>query len=156
MRWLAIVAVAALAGAAGGCAGDESATGPAPDRGTIGIAMPTKDSARWIADGDNMVKQFEALGYRTSLQYADNDVQKQISQLNGMISAGDRALVIGAVDGSALKGALQTAHDKNIPVISYDRLIRDSRLHVYPGGHLGLITEAAALAPVVDGFLAGP
>jgi len=35
------------------------------------------------------------------------------------------------------------------------RLIRDSRLHVYPGGHLGLITEAAALAPVVDGFLAG-
>ena len=36
------------------------------------------------------------------------------------------------------------------------RLIRDSRLHVYPGGHLGLITEAATLAPVVDGFLAGP
>ena len=35
------------------------------------------------------------------------------------------------------------------------RLVRDSRLHVYPGGHLGLITEAAALAPVVDGFLAG-
>ncbi len=35
-------------------------------------------------------------------------------------------------------------------------LVRDSRLHVYPGGHLGLITEAAALAPVVDGFLAGP
>jgi pimeloyl-ACP methyl ester carboxylesterase len=36
------------------------------------------------------------------------------------------------------------------------RLIRDSRLHVYPGGHLGLLTEAAGLAPVVDGFLSGP
>jgi poly(3-hydroxyalkanoate) depolymerase len=36
------------------------------------------------------------------------------------------------------------------------RLIRDSTLHVYSGGHLGLITEAAALAPVVDGFLAAP
>jgi poly(3-hydroxyalkanoate) depolymerase len=35
-------------------------------------------------------------------------------------------------------------------------LIRDSRLHVYHGGHLGLITEAAELAPVVDGFLAAP
>jgi poly(3-hydroxyalkanoate) depolymerase len=34
------------------------------------------------------------------------------------------------------------------------RLIRDSQLHVYSGGHLGLITEAATLAPVVDGFLA--
>jgi poly(3-hydroxyalkanoate) depolymerase len=36
------------------------------------------------------------------------------------------------------------------------RLIRDTRLHVYHGGHLGLVTEAAALAPVVDGFLAEP
>ncbi len=34
------------------------------------------------------------------------------------------------------------------------RLIRDSRMHVYHGGHLGLLTEAAGLAPVVDGFLA--
>jgi len=34
------------------------------------------------------------------------------------------------------------------------RLIRDSRLHVYHGGHLGLVTDAAELAPVVDGFLA--
>jgi poly(3-hydroxyalkanoate) depolymerase len=36
------------------------------------------------------------------------------------------------------------------------RLIPDSRLHVYHGGHLGLVTEAAQLAPVVDGFLAAP
>ncbi len=36
------------------------------------------------------------------------------------------------------------------------RLIRDSRLHVYHGGHLGLVTDAAELAPVVDGFLAAP
>jgi poly(3-hydroxyalkanoate) depolymerase len=33
-------------------------------------------------------------------------------------------------------------------------LIPKSRLHVYHGGHLGLVTEAAELAPVVDGFLA--
>jgi poly(3-hydroxyalkanoate) depolymerase len=36
------------------------------------------------------------------------------------------------------------------------RLIRGSRLHVYPDGHLGLVTHAAELAPVVDGFLAAP
>ncbi|MBV9206827.1 MAG: poly(3-hydroxyalkanoate) depolymerase [Actinobacteria bacterium] len=36
------------------------------------------------------------------------------------------------------------------------RLIRGSRLHVYRGGHLGLVTEAAELAPLVDGFLAAP
>jgi poly(3-hydroxyalkanoate) depolymerase len=36
------------------------------------------------------------------------------------------------------------------------RLIPDSRLHVYPGGHLGLVTEAAQLVPVVNQFLAAP
>jgi poly(3-hydroxyalkanoate) depolymerase len=38
------------------------------------------------------------------------------------------------------------------------RLIPDSRLHVFNGGHLGLITEAALLAPVIQRFLtsAGP
>ena len=36
------------------------------------------------------------------------------------------------------------------------RLIRDSRLHVYHDGHLGLVTQAAELAPVVDVFLAAP
>jgi hypothetical protein len=35
-------------------------------------------------------------------------------------------------------------------------LIPKSRLHVYHGGHLGLVTEAAELAPVVDDFLASP
>jgi poly(3-hydroxyalkanoate) depolymerase len=49
--------------------------------------------------------------------------------------------------------------DPIIPLVNarlMHRLIRDSRLHVYHGGHLGLVTEAASLAPVVDGFLAAP
>ncbi len=47
--------------------------------------------------------------------------------------------------------------DPIIPLVNarlMHRLIRDSRMHVYHGGHLGLLTEAAGLAPVVDGFLA--
>ena len=40
----------------------------------IGIAMPTKSSERWIADGKNMVKQFKAAGYKTDLQYGEDDV----------------------------------------------------------------------------------
>jgi poly(3-hydroxyalkanoate) depolymerase len=35
-------------------------------------------------------------------------------------------------------------------------LIPKSRLHIYHGGHLGLLTEAAELAPVVDAFLTAP
>jgi poly(3-hydroxyalkanoate) depolymerase len=49
--------------------------------------------------------------------------------------------------------------DPIIPLVNarlMNTLIPHSRLHVYHGGHLGLITEAAELAPVVDAFLAAP
>src|SRR5579863_30355 len=95
----------------------------AEDKGTIGIAMPTKSSARWIADGDNMVKTLEAKGYKTDLQYADNDIPTQLSQVENMITKKEKALVIAAIDGTTLSDALQKAADAGIKIISYDRLI---------------------------------
>lgn len=59
--------------------------------GTIGISMPTKSSERWVADGDNMAEQFQALGYETDLQYGDDVVQNQVSQIENMITKGVRA-----------------------------------------------------------------
>jgi putative multiple sugar transport system substrate-binding protein len=98
----------------------------AEDKGTIGIAMPTKSSARWIADGDNMVKTLEAKGYKTDLQYADNDIPNQLAQIENMITKKEKVLVIAAIDGTTLSNALQKAADAGIKVISYDRLIRGS------------------------------
>jgi putative multiple sugar transport system substrate-binding protein len=95
----------------------------ADDKGTIGISMPTKSSARWIADGNNMVKALEAKGYKTDLQYADNDIPTQLSQVENMITKKAKVLVIGAIDGTTLSDALQQAADAGIKVISYDRLI---------------------------------
>ncbi len=94
--------------------------------GTIGISMPTKSSERWVADGDNMAEQFQALGYETDLQYGDDVVQNQVSQIENMITKGVRALVIAPIDGSSLTDILQRAADADIPVVSYDRLIRGS------------------------------
>jgi putative multiple sugar transport system substrate-binding protein len=98
----------------------------AQDKGTIGIAMPTKSSARWIADGDNMVKVLQAKGYKTDLQYADNDIPNQLAQIENMITKKEKALVIAAIDGTTLSDALQHAADAGIKVISYDRLIKGS------------------------------
>jgi putative multiple sugar transport system substrate-binding protein len=95
----------------------------AEDKGTIGISMPTKSSARWIADGDNMVKVLQAKGYKTDLQYADNDIPNQLAQIENMITKKEKALVIAAIDGTTLSDALQKAADAGIKVISYDRLI---------------------------------
>ncbi len=98
----------------------------AADKGTIGISMPTKSSARWIADGDNMVKTLKAEGYGTDLQYAEDDIPNQLAQIEGMITKKVKVLVIAAIDGSTLTAALQKAHDAGIKVIAYDRLIRNS------------------------------
>ncbi len=98
----------------------------AQDKGTVGISMPTKSSARWIADGDNMVKQFEAAGYATDLQYAEDDIPNQLAQIENMVTKGVDALVIASIDGTTLSNVLANAAAMDIPVIAYDRLIRDS------------------------------
>ena len=114
------------AGAAAAATLSDSAPVLAQSKGTIGIAMPTKSSARWISDGNSMVEQFEAAGYETDLQYAEDDIPNQLAQIENMIVKGVDVLVIAAIDGTTLSNALQQAADSGIKVIAYDRLIRES------------------------------
>ena len=99
----------------------------AADKGLVGISMPTKSSARWIADGDNMVKVFQSRGYKTDLQYADDDIPNQLAQIENMVTKGVKVLVIASIDGTTLSDVLQKAADKGVKVIAYDRLIRGSK-----------------------------
>ena len=92
----------------------------------IGVAMPTQSAERWINDGANMKEQLEALGYKVDLQYADDDIQAQISQIEHMISKGVSCLVISSVDSFALVDVLEQAKAAGIPVIAYDRLLMDT------------------------------
>lgn len=127
------VAVAALALALTAACGQSTTTTGADGSGggevdrastTIGISMPTKSSERWIGDGENMVKQFQALGYKTDLQYGNDVVENQVSQIENMITKGDKVLVVAAIDGSSLTSVLASAKNAGVKVISYDRLIR--------------------------------
>src|SRR5689334_24473475 len=99
----------------------------AQSKATVGIAMPTKSSARWIDDGNNIVKVLKEKGYNVDLQYAEDDIPNQLSQIENMITKGAKVLVIAAIDGTTLSDALQQAADKGIKVIAYDRLIRNSK-----------------------------
>lgn len=92
----------------------------------IGVAMPTQSSERWINDGANMKTKLEELGYTVDLQYAEDDVQAQVNQIENMITNGANCLVIAAVDSSALVNVLAKAKAANIPVIAYDRLLMDT------------------------------
>jgi putative multiple sugar transport system substrate-binding protein len=118
LKLLAVLMLASLVLTA--CGGGAA---PADDKPLVGISMPTKTSTRWISDGESMVKSFESLGYATDLQFADNDIQNQLSQIENMVTKGAKVLVIAAIDGTTMSDVLQKAHDAGTLVISYDRLI---------------------------------
>ncbi|GMB01239.1 multiple monosaccharide ABC transporter substrate-binding protein [Pelosinus sp. IPA-1] len=110
--------------AACGSSTNSSTNSTANAKKKVGIAMPTKSSARWIADGENIVKQLQAKGYETDLQYGEDNVENQLAQIENMITKGANVLVVASIDGESLTNVLQKAKDKNIPVIAYDRLIK--------------------------------
>ncbi|MCD0446200.1 sugar-binding protein [Glycomyces sp. A-F 0318] len=120
-----------LAGTAGAAAVALTASACASEDGgdsakTIGVAMPTKTSERWIFDGDNLKKAFEDEGYKVTLQYANDVPDDQVAQLETMVSQNVAALVVAAIDNKSLNGPLAQAKEADIPVIAYDRLILDT------------------------------
>ena len=115
--------------------GGNQASEPAGDSGageqvgagkTVAIAMPTQSSERWINDGANMKAQLEALGYNVLLQYAEDDVQMQVSQIENFVGQMVDCLVIAAVDSGSLTGVEAQAKAAGIPIIAYDRLLMDT------------------------------
>ena len=125
---VALLACAALAGFMS-CGGNKSNGGSGAKtaaKKTVGVAMPTQSSERWINDGANMKKQLEAKGYAVDLQYAEDDVQMQVSQLENLIAKDVNCLVVAAIDSTALVNVLDQAKQKGIPVIAYDRLLMDT------------------------------
>ena len=98
----------------------------AASKGLIGVAMPTQSSTRWISDGNSIKAALEKDGYSVDLQYAEDDIPTQVSQLEAMLTKGAKALIIASIDGEQLTDVLAKAKSKNVPVIAYDRLIRKS------------------------------
>ncbi|WP_298801120.1 sugar-binding protein, partial [uncultured Devosia sp.] len=96
----------------------------AQDKGLVGVLMPTKTSQRWINDGDAVKSQLEAKGYTVDLQYAQDDIPNQLSQLENEITKGPKALIIASIDGTTMSDALQKAADAGVVVVAYDRLIK--------------------------------
>ncbi|WP_404312733.1 sugar-binding protein [Agrococcus terreus] len=123
---IALIATGCGRGGTAEPAGSDGAAEPGGQGQIVGVAMPTQQSERWIADGDNVKQQLEDLGYTVDLQYANDDIPTQVSQIENMISSGAEALIIASIDGTTLTDVLQQAGDADIPVIAYDRLINGS------------------------------
>ncbi|AGL16771.1 multiple monosaccharide ABC transporter substrate-binding protein [Actinoplanes sp. N902-109] len=129
IRALAVLAItAALAVGTTACSSTRTDTGSSgtdsgSGGGLIGIAMPTKSLERWNNDGAHLEDLLKKAGYTTTLQYADNKVDQQITQLQNMINQNAKILVVASIDGTALGPVLDKAAQQKIKVIAYDRLI---------------------------------
>lgn len=119
-KLLSVLLIVALLFAMVACSGGSK------DENLVGISMPTQDLQRWNQDGANMKEQFEAAGYTVELQYANNEVNTQVSQIENMIANGAKVLVIAAIDGSTLSSVLESAKEAGIYTIAYDRLIMNT------------------------------
>ena len=117
-----VLALAMVIGlcACGGAAGKEG------DKETIGILMPTKEQTIWSIQGERLVAGFEEAGYKTMIEYAEDNASKQAEQIENMITKGADALIIVAVDGAALTDACEKAKEDGILVIAEDRLITNT------------------------------
>jgi putative multiple sugar transport system substrate-binding protein len=139
---LSIAAASAMViGLAACSSGDSGEGGGSGDGDLIGVAMPTKSSERWINDGDAVKEQLEEAGYQVDLQYAEDDIPTQVSQIENMITKGAVALIVASIDGTTLTNVLSDAEASDIPVIAYDRLLRD--------------TTAVSYYATFDNFLVG-
>lgn len=96
----------------------------------VGVSMPTQSLQRWNQDGMYLKENLEAAGYEVDLQYADNDVSVQISQIENMLTGGCKVIVIAAVE-STLGSAMEMAETMGIPVIAHDRLITNTNAVSY-------------------------
>lgn len=104
-----------------------SGTAFAQAKGVVGISLPDKTESRWITDGKSMVDALKEKGYSADLQYANYDVPTQVNQVENMLAKGVKALVIAPIDGKTFSDALALAQKKGIKVISYDRLISQTK-----------------------------
>ncbi len=109
-----------------------SATGKARDDGiVIGLSMDTLKEARWQADRDMFVRRAGELGAKVLVLAANSDDTVQVSDVEKLITNKVDVLVVVPHDGTAMAKAVTMAHEAGIPVIAYDRIIRDSDLDLY-------------------------
>ena len=97
----------------------------------IGMCFDSFVIERWQKDRDVCVDTASSLGATVNVQNANGDVTKQIEQIQYFIDKNVDCLVIIPIDGGALTEVVNKAKAKNIPVVCYDRLIRDVNADLY-------------------------
>ncbi len=109
--------------------GQKKVEGPSPV--VIGISQGSTVEERWKTDCELFTKRAKELNAVVKHVISDNDVEKQISQIEGLIKDGVKVIVVIPSDSEKLAPAIAKAREAGVKIIAYDRLIKNSDLDFY-------------------------
>lgn len=102
-----------------------------PKTPKVGILMHSYDNERWTKDKDYLVENLTKLGAEVMVEVADNDQKKQIAQAYGIINKGAQVLIVVPINQDEAAKIVEMAHESDVKVIAYDRLINGCKLDYY-------------------------
>lgn len=116
-----------------GSGGGEKAAGTAsgPKVVKIGLSLDTLKEARWAKDRDAFLARAKELGAEVTVLSANSDDTRQVADVESLITSKVDVIVIVPHDGKAMAKGVEVAERAGIPVIAYDRIIKDSNLELY-------------------------
>lgn len=109
---------------------EESSNGDS-DKIKIGLSVVDLTLERWQHDRDLFIERAEELGAEVIVQSADGDADKQLSQIENMLSQNVDVLVIIAANSDALAPVVEQAKEQGVIVVAHDRLINNADVDAY-------------------------
>jgi D-xylose transport system substrate-binding protein len=113
------------------CGGGGTSRPMGPEKIKVGLLLDTLVEERWQRDRDLFVERVKELGGEAIVKAANRDAALQEQQARELLNQGVKALVIVASDTEKAAAIVAAANEKKVPVISYDRLVRDADVALY-------------------------
>lgn len=107
-------------------AGGKEEVSSAEDKSVVAFLMPTKEQPIWAAYGERLVQAFEGAGYGTTLEFAEDLVERQVAQIENAVLNDAKYIVLASVDSYAVSDAVEKAKADGVTIIACDRLIMNT------------------------------
>jgi D-xylose transport system substrate-binding protein len=111
---------------------------------SIGFSMDTLKEERWVRDKELVEKRAKEAGAQVNVQVANGNDSEQIKQAENMLTQGVDVLIVAPHNGEVAASIVEAAHRQGVPVISYDRLIKNSDVDLYVSHQVVKIGEMQA------------
>ncbi|MDC7288441.1 substrate-binding domain-containing protein [Blautia schinkii] len=121
---------------------------------SIGFALKTLEEERWQNEVKYLEQEAEANGVNIDIQCANGDADKQISQIENMVTNGVDVIMVCCVDDGALANVLNDAHEQGVLIVSYDDNLSNTWIDAYVGYdpyEVGLAISEAVLQEAKPG-----